>query len=196
MDTKQETFKAFGGRFKTVTDVPTTTERWDAWSGNEGDVVDAANSQHGFHCYLGRVRSCVVKALVAAGYARKKLSAENEKDVYEGEEVFVKRLIAEGLTLDDLNSIGNAALTKEGISFESTLKGGSSRSAIGKKYLSDAQDFIDAWEAGTDGASAARTLTKIKERLPNATLSDETDVEELARLLRDWDKAETVSALL
>lgn len=195
MSTINKSFPAFKGKVTVIASVPTDVETFDKWAGQDGACVESAVDQHGYHNYLGKVRTCIVNGLVAAGYERRKTSADNEKDVFEKEDAYVSRLVAEGLDLTELQDIADKALAAANLTFESTLRGGgSTRSAIGQKYVDSAEELQAAW---TDNkGTPERTLAKLRERVPHAQLPDPTDTLALARLLREFEKAANTASLL
>ena len=195
MSTINKSFPAFKGKVTVIASVPTDADTFDKWAGQDGACIESAVDQHGYHNYLGKVRTCIVNALVAVGYARNKTSAENEKDVYEKEDAYVSRLVAEGLDPATLQDIADKALASAGLTFESTLRGGgSTRSAVGQKYVDSAEELQAAWADGK--GTPDRTLEKIRARIPHAQIADPTDTLALARLLRDFEKAANTASLL
>lgn len=196
METTKKQFEFFSGVVKILADVHATADTYDLWSKDgAGACVASANSNWGYRGYAGPVRACVVKALEAKGDGWKRTkTTKNDKDVYESADDFVKRLIKDGVTTaEEINQIANDALVAAGLTFQSTLASSSSRGEIGDSWLEAAQGVIEAWERGTNDAgqpaSPELSLAKIRATLPNAVLNDASDVEEVARLLRDHDKA-------
>lgn len=193
MQTVNKTWNIFKGAYSFNSPVPATADAYNEAAGDASAVLEDAIAQHGMHNFLGKARSAVAKAVEKAGHPRQ-TEKKGEKDVYtEGEDAYIQRLLASGaLTKADLATIAEAALVE--VTFIKTLGAeGSSRAAIGQSWLDDADTYISAWEAGVNPstgapASAELTLGKMRTIWPGADLADPTNREEVARLLRDFDK--------
>jgi len=194
MQTIDKQWSVFKGAFTFNSPVPSNAESYDTIANKAGACVKDAVDKHGFHNFLGTVRSVVANAVEKAGNAREK-SEKNGKETNESEDTFIQRLLASGaLSKQELANLANAALAEAKCTFVDTLAtAGTSRAAIGDAWMEAAERYISAWEAGVNpdtGAATSHeiTLEKMRSIWPDAALTDPTNQEEVARLLREFDK--------
>lgn len=177
-----------------VADVPATSADWDSIT-SDGDCVENSIANHGYRGFAAPCRAAMIAALVAKGpgFERKKVT-KGDKEVDESEDTYVSRVLEEGkITAEEWVTLAQQAVEAKPVTFVSTMTA-SNRAKVGQEWLDAAQELMGKWERKekqADGgeASVERTLGKIRAVLPTATLSDATDVEAVARLLRDHAKA-------
>lgn len=200
MQTVNKTWNIFKGAVSFNSPVPATLDAYNEAANDANAALEDAISQHGMHVFLGKARSALVAAVEKLAESQTELvrNDTDKKDVKgkaakENEDTYIQRLLASGaITKADLNALASDALAE--VTFIKTLgSSGTTRAALGQSWLEEADRYIAAWEAKVNPdsgapASAELTLSKMRQIWPGADLSDPTNREEVARLLRDFDK--------
>lgn len=175
------------------TDVPANAEHYDKLSpGGPGSCVSDAVTTGIYRGYANLVRDGIADALIAlTGVAKRPSGKKTPKgaDVAEASDKYIEFIRAEGAVSEaKINEI--AATFVKANSFCDWLSD-SSRSTggrIGAEYLEVAQGIMDKWAAGF--STPDKSLAKFQELLPNATLSDEPTLEEIALLVKRYRAAQ------
>jgi hypothetical protein len=163
--------------------VPLDADTYDKYAGRIGACVETALSYTMARSYHSKVRTGIVAELKKRG---------NEPGDGESQEKFVARLLdAKAITTDDLQAI--AATVAGGIDSLGCLSG-TERAAVGEKWLEAARTAQAIWASGGDKTFAS-SLAKWQAADASITVSDPTDVEQVARAIRAFDAAKSSDLL-
>lgn len=166
-----------------IATVPLDADTYDKYAGRIGACVETAVSYTMARSYHAKVRGGIIAELKKRG---------NEPGDGESQEKFVARLLDEKkITADDLQAI--AATVANGIDSLGCLSG-TERAAVGEKWLEAARNAQAIWASGGDKTFAS-SLAKWQAVDASITVSDPTDVEQVARAIRAFDSAKSSDLL-
>jgi len=193
------------------TTVPATAEQYDKLAG-AGECVSKAVQSDMYRGWAGTVRATFCKlAAAATGIARRvtgtKQTGEGDKvkevNVYETEQSYLNFLIASGKTPAELQPLMDEAAATlpfcDWLVEEPSAAGSAGGGRISKGDLETATKILARWESGAVNErtgvafTPASFLAGLESRLTDPTLPESPTVEDVARLVAQFRKAQDIA---
>ena len=182
-----------------VTNVPADAAGYDSiHPSGEGSCVADAVTTGIYRGYANAVRSAIAKAVIALTQVAKrndakKVNAKNEP-VLESDDSYIAFVRSTGiLEAVKIQAIANDVV--EDLPYTKWLADSSNSAGgnVGKEYIELAQGVMDKWKLGTSNPETSQA--KFATLLPGVVVTDETSLEELARIVKRYMTALKQNAL-